>query len=746
MSVTLRGETKDSRVEFTWQGKARGGESLASFADDFTEGKHNMLFTRKNISGKVKAASRMLLAGFTASLLALNAAAQSTQDVSPGAVAQMSVEDLMNIKVTSVSKRTQKLADAAAAVFVITQEDIRRSGATSIPEALRFVPGLEVARIDENKWAIGSRGFNGRFDNKLLVLIDGRSVYTPLFSGVYWNVQDVMLEDVDRIEVIRGPGATLWGANAVDGVINIITRKAKDSQGTVVTAGAGNDERGSAGVRYGDKVGNTYYRAYARYFDWGPSDYASGMAAHDGWDMLRGGFRADWTPAGANSMTIQGDVYGSKYGETLTVPSLSAPYSSTFPNNGKYSGGNILGRWNRSSEGSSMSLQMYFDNTTIADNSLFVDHQNIFDVDFQHGFHVGDSQQFVWGLGYRSLRDRNDPSFSVSLMPNQLTLNHVGTFIQDEIGLVNRVDENGQVDKRLRITIGSKFEHNDFTGFEVEPNARLLWTLTPNQSVWTAISRAVRTPALTEEGLRLNSAVVPPGTPLNPTPFPAIAAVFGSKQFKSEDLLAYEAGYRVQASKSFSADIAAFYNNYSNLRTAEPGAPFPEGSPVPTDIVLPFVAQNKMSGGTYGVELFADWRVWQSKNLSHDAPKWRVIGSYSYLQMDIHKDANSLDPTADLPNGSSPRHQWYLRSSLDLPRHFDQDTTIRFVDKLPSLGIPSYYSLDAHLGWRPHPSVEFSIGGQNLLDNRHFEFIPDFINTSPTEVKRTVFGSMTFRF
>ena len=375
-----------------------------------------------------------------------------------------------------------------------------------------------------------------------------------------------------------------------------------------------------------------------------------------------------------------------------------------------------------------MSLQMYYDNTTIADNSLFVDHQNIFDMDFQDGFHLGNSQQFVWGLGYRSIRDRNDPSFSVSLQPNQLTLNHFSAFVQDEISLVNN---------RLRLTFGSKFEHNDFTGFEVQPNARLLWTLTPNQSVWTAVSRAVRTPALTEEGLRLTQAVVPPAAPGNPTPFPAVITVFGSHQFQSEDLLAYELGYRVQATSSLSADIATFYNNYSNLRTAEPGAPFLEGTPVPTDIVVPFVAGNKMGGGTYGVELFADWRV---------VPKWRLVGSYSYLQMNIRKNANSLDPTNDSPNGSSPRHQWYVRSSIDLPKHFEHDTTLRFVDHLASLNIPSYYSLDAHLGWRPIPQVEFSIGGQNLLDNQHLEFIPDFINTAPTEVKRTVYGSMTFKF
>src|SRR5712664_1687432 len=513
------------------------GESRARLADNFIEGKLNMLFNRNHKTGPAMGAGRILLASFLAVCLTASTEAQTSRSVPD--VTAISMEDLMNMQVTSVSKRTQKVADAAAAIFVITQEDMRRSGATSIPEALRLVPGLQVARIDQNKWAIGSRGFNGRFDNKLLVLIDGRSVYTPLLSGVYWNVQDVMLEDVDRIEVIRGPGATLWGANAVDGVINIITKSAKLTQGAGVTAGAGTEERAAGGVRYGGKLGdNTYYRAYTKYFDWGPSAYPLGMTAHDGWDALRGGFRADWTPAGANSLTLQGDIYRTRFDETLTVASLSAPYSNTFPNDGKYSGGNILGRWNHTSEGSSMSLQMYYDNTTIIYHNLLGDNQNILDIDFQHGFHIGDSQQFVWGVGYRSIRDKNDASFTVSLQPNQVTLNQFSTFLQDEISLV---------DNRLQITLGSKFERNEFTGFEIEPNARLLWNLTPNQSIWTAVSRAVRTPALTEEGLRLNSAVIPPGTPPNPSPFlPAVVAVFGSHQFNSEDLLAYELGYRAQ--------------------------------------------------------------------------------------------------------------------------------------------------------------------------------------------------------
>ncbi|HEY4781096.1 MAG TPA: TonB-dependent receptor plug domain-containing protein, partial [Chthoniobacterales bacterium] len=382
-----------------------------------------------------------------------SALAQNLPDVTA-----MSVEDLMNVQVTSVSKRTQKLADAAAAIFVITQEDIRRSGATSIPEALRMVPGLQVARIDENKWAISSRGFNGRFANKLLVLIDGRSVYTPLFSGVYWNIQDVMLEDVDRIEVIRGPGATLWGANAVNGVINIITKSAKSTQSALATAGGGTETRGSAGVRYGGMLNKgTYYRAYAKYFNVGPStDPSTGRRADDKWDAVRGGFRTDWTPAGADSLTVQGDMHRSGYGETLTIPLLDAPYSSTFPNKGSISGGNLLGRWNHAFANSSTSLQMYYDRTNITENSLFTDHQDIFDIDFQHTFHASESQEVVWGLGYRSSHDGNNSSSVVSLQPNKLTLNQFSAFGQDEISLF---------EKRLRITVGSKFEHNGFTGF-----------------------------------------------------------------------------------------------------------------------------------------------------------------------------------------------------------------------------------------------------------------------------------------
>ncbi len=645
-------------------------------------------------------------------------------------VTTMSVEDLMNMQVTSVSKRAQKVGDAPAAIFVITQEDIQRSGARNIPELLEMVPGLEVARIDENKWAIGSRGFNGRFDDKLLVLIDGRSVYTPLFSGVYWDVQDVMLEDVERIEVIRGPGATLWGANAVDGVINIITKKAKDTQSALVKAGGGDEELTADGVRYGGQVGDKgYYRAYVKGFDWGSSTSLIGQDAYDGWHQESGGFRSDWTLSHRDSLTVQGQMYHSRDGETLTIPTLSAPYSSTFANTGDYSGGNILSRWNHSFDNnSSISLQAYFDRTNYADANLFVDHESVYDVEFQHDFHIGESHEIVWGAGYRSIQDRNDPTFTVAVQPNQGQYNQFNAFFQDEIRFLN---------DRLRLTIGSKLDHNDFTGFEIEPNVRLLASLSRNQSVWGAISRAVRTPAITEEGLRLNEAVVPPGAPPFYSPLPVIESVYGSPQFKSEDLLAYEVGYRVQATKTFSADIAAFYNKYTNLRTAEPGTPFVEGNPVPVDVVYPFVAENKMSGGTYGIEPFFDWKVF---------PIWKIYANYSYLEMNIHKNADSLDPTDDLPNGINPKNQSYFQSSLELPWHIEQHLSVRYVDNLPGYNIPSYTSFDGGFRWSPARGVTFGFDGLNWLNHRHIEFVPDFINTVPTVVTRSIFGSVTLDF
>src|SRR5260221_3153964 len=372
------------RASFRQSEMVLRGESRSHLTDDLQEGKQNMLFNRNHKAGPATRVGKIALATLLSALLAGNAMAQDQKSVPD--VTAMSMEDLMNMQVTSVSKHTQKVADAAAAIFVITQDDIRRSGATSIPEALRLVPGLEVARIDQNKWAIGSRGFNGRFDNKLLVLIDGRSVYTPLFSGVYWNIQDVLLQDLDRIEVIRGPGATLWGANAVDGVINIITKPAASTQSAIVEAGGGTEERGAGGVRYGGKIGDaTHYRIYGKYFDWGPSDYVTGGTAHDGWDAIRRGVRSDSTASGGKCHTIQGDIYRSNYNETLTVPTLSAPYSNTFPNNGTYSGGCKHRRWDETPPRGFFSLWSFFKKTHTTAPLHFLKQQKKFFVKFSTG-------------------------------------------------------------------------------------------------------------------------------------------------------------------------------------------------------------------------------------------------------------------------------------------------------------------------------------------------------------------------
>jgi iron complex outermembrane receptor protein len=643
-------------------------------------------------------------------------------------VTTISLEDLMNFKVTSVAKREQKLADAPAAIFVITQEDIRRSGARNVPEALRLAPGIEVARIDENKWAITSRGFNGRFANKLLVLIDGRSVYTPLFSGVYWNVQDVLLEDVERIEVIRGPGATLWGANAVNGVINIITKEAQATQGGLVSVGAGNELKGSVGSRFGGRAdNNTYYRVYAKYFDWKSSTDALGNDAFDGWNTVRGGFRIDSTASLDDTLTLQGDLYRGTYGETLTTPSFNIPYSTTFRNDGDFSGGNMLGRWNHVFSHSKTTLQLYFDRTNTGAHSLLGDHQNTVDIDFQHDIRAGESHELIWGFGYRSTQDRINSTPNVILNPDHRNLSLFSAFTQDEFAFFHQ---------RFRMTVGSKFEGNQFTGFEMEPNARMVWTINPKQSVWGAVSRAVRTPARTEEDMRLNAAVIPPSAATGG--LPVLASVLGGhEEFRAEDLTAFEGGYRVQATSTFSADIATFYNRYTNLLSAEPQTPYVEFSPLPLHIEAPLVAANKKSGGTYGTEFFAEWKP---------AQKLKFSGTYSFLKMNIHSDADSLDTTSPDPGGASPQHQFYLRSSIDLPKNFEHDITLRYVGKLSGLAIPSYYSLDGHAGWKPVSMVELAIGGQNLLNKRHLEFRPDFINTTPTQVKRTFYAGLTVRF
>jgi iron complex outermembrane recepter protein len=640
----------------------------------------------------------------------------SAQDTyrSPEELKKLSVEELVDIDVTSVSKYPEKLSEAAAAVSVLTQEDIQSSGVTNIPDALRLVPGLDVAQVDAHTWAISSRGFNDIFANKLLVMIDGRTVYTPLFSGVFWDIQDTLLQDIDRIEVVRGPGATLWGANAVNGVINIITKSARDTQGLFVSGGGGTEERGFTSVRYGVKVADdAYLRVYGKYFNRDDSVLPNGTDAHDAWDMYQGGFRFDWEPPGDDSITFQGDIYTGNQDETYVVPTTMFPFSGTITSTDSVSGGNLLGRWTHNfAPDSQLTLQSYYDRTERS-LPIFGEIRDTGDVDLQHRFSLGDRQQIIWGLGYRATHANITNSLNVSILPPDRTLSLYSAFVQDEITILP---------DRLRLAIGSKFEHNDFTGFEIQPSIRALWTPGHAQTIWGSISRAVRTPSEAESDLRLNSA---PPVPLPP----GSITIFGNPNMESEKLLAYELGYRVQPIEQLNLDLTGFYNVYDDLRTVKPLLPGP---------ITPSQIANGLFGETYGTEISATAQVTRN---------WRLQGSYSYLQAQLHLKSGSHDTSTERADeGSSPQNQFSVRSIADLGWNIQFDSTLRYVDALPAPHVPSYVTLDLRLAWSPRKNLEVSIVGQNLLDDRHPEFAPTVIGTQKTEVQRGVYGMVVWHY
>lgn len=642
---------------------------------------------------------------------------------------EVPVEKLMEIEVYSPAKRAEKLSESPAAISVLTQEDIHRSGATSIPEALRLAPGLDVAQVDGEQWAISARGFNDVFANKLLVLQDGRSVYTPLFSGVFWNVQDPFLPDVDRIEVIRGPGASLWGANAVNGVINIITKSARDTQGVLATAGGGTIERAFAGVRYGDTLGqDVFFRVYGKYFDRAPSDSPNGGEAADSWQRAQGGFRLDWDTLekSGNLLTLQGDIYGSSGNQVFnTYTPLNPPFYSQTIHQDDYrtSGGNLLGRFTHQfSDRSDLALQVYYDRT-VQDTVIVKEFRDTYDFDLQSHVGLGSWNDFVLGLGCRVSDAHTVDSPTISFTPNRVSTKLFSAFAQDEITLVPN---------RLRLTLGGKLEHNDYTGFELQPSGRLLWTPAPGQTLWGAISRAMRTPSEAEEDVQLTE-----------TPSPAVVTLYGNRDFQPEELLAYELGYRVEPLRNLSVDLTTFYNVYHDLRSQEfgfsptlsPSAPPPP--PFPPQFV-PMHLENGLGGDTFGFELAPTWVVnsW-----------WRLRPAYSLVKMQIHRSPGSTDPTSkSFLEGSSPQQQASLRSSMDLPCHLSLDSTLRYVDRLPALQVSGYIALDLRVGWRPCEDFELAVVGQNLLQSHHTEFIPTFIGTQRTELPQSVYVQLTWYF
>jgi len=630
-----------------------------------------------------------------------------------GDLTELSLEELMNTEITSVSRKPEVRSAAADAIYVITEDEIRRSGARTLADALRPAPGVQVARIDASKWALGVRGFASRLALSVLVLIDGRSVYDPLFAGTYWEVQDTLLEDVDRIEIIRGPGGTLWGANAVNGVINIVTKSARQTQGGFATGGGGTEERAFGGIRYGGRIGeNLYYRGYGKGFDRDAGFNPSGPE-YDAWRTGQSGFRTDWDASPRDALSVQGDVYAGQSGQRTPVAIFRPPFRTVLTEDSDLSGANLLSRWTRSfGPRSDLALQAYYDHTYRRDPS-FLEVKNTGDLDFQHRYRLTSWQEVIWGLGYRLDNDRTEGISGVRFDPADRDLNLFSAFVQDEFTLVPN---------RFRVTVGSKFEHNDFSGFEVQPSGRILWTPSAEHTVWGAAARAVRTPSRIEHDLA--EVTVPGGG--SPPVFPRLV---GNENFVSEKVVDYEVGYRVRPLARLFVDLVSFYNRYDDLLSIEPGRPFPEPAPGVPHLVLPFVIHNRLHGESYGVELAADAAV---------TDWWRLNAAYTYLDIRLRHDPDSADRFSDAAAGASPHNQLTARSLMNLPAHFELDTVVRYVDNLPTQQVGSYVDADVRVARRFGRSLELSVVGQNLAHDHHREF------AGGTEVQRGVYGGFRY--
>ncbi|WFP49371.1 TonB-dependent receptor [Methylomonas sp. EFPC3] len=648
------------------------------------------------------------------SILLLCAAFSQTRQVHAGdesldRLKTLSLQELTATTVSLAAKSQQTLQEAAAAAYVISNEEIRRSGMQSIPEILRKVPGLEVARVDANQWAITSRGFNGAFANKLLVMVDGRTVYDPFNSGVYWNEQDYPLEDIDRIEVIRGPGATMWGSNAVNGVINIVTRTAQESQGTLVSAGASHEEPGFGTLRYGGQLNpDLHYRVYGKYNHRDDFHFSDGSKASDNLDLGRAGFRSDWTPNAQETLTLQGDYFNGTMQQTLTGA------DAAMPDRMQKQGGNLLLRWQRTlANGNRVQIRSYFDHATR--QQMRLDHRrDTFDFDVQHSFHWR-SHATTWGAGYRFNSDQLTQKLALLTFDQaRRDLHLFNLFAQDEWRPFGDA---------WRLIYGGKLEHNDFTGFELQPTARLLWSPDQQHSVWAAVSRAVRVPSRVEHDLNLlyNFA---PGVTTN---------IRGGDSFKSETALSYELGYRFFPNRSFNLDTTLFYCDYARLSTTEPQTPIIGVG----GVLIPYQIANMAQGETYGWETALNWRA---------SEFWRLQGSYSLFGMAIHKDPQSLDSAAAIAEGNSPRQRFNLSAYINLPNQLEFDSHWYYTDRLAN-GVSAYHRLDLRLGWQPSLHLELAAGVQNLLDNRHLEFIPPQDNpVLSSEMERNYYLKATLRF
>jgi len=627
------------------------------------------------------------------SLLPAQIGAPVSQQRDESSLKRLSLEELVEIQVTSVSRREERASGAAAAIYVITQEDIRRSGVRSIAEALRLANGLDVARTNGNSWSIGARGFAASSPNKMQVLIDGRSVYSPLFAGTFWDVQGTLLEDIERIEVIRGPGGTLWGANAVNGVINIITKPASATQGGLLVAGGGTDD-GFGAVRYGGQAGGRgYYRFYTKYDYFGALALRNGSSAED--PLQRGflGFRSDWTLTEADRLTMQGDIYRGN----------AARFNQDDVNT---HGGNLLGRWSHQfNNGSELQIQTYYDRTSRDIPPIFFEVRNTYDVEMQHHIMAGARQNVVWGLGYRASADDTRRASLLFFEPEDRTLHWFSVFGQDEIMLIP---------DRLHLVFGSKFETNTYTGLEVQPTVRLAWNQSGRNLFWGAVSRAVRLPTRLDADLRIDA----PGS-----------VIIGNPDQKSEELLAYEFGYRYLAAENVTFNLAGYYNQYDHIRSVE--APVNPGEPQ--------VLGNTLQGHTYGGELEAVFQM---------TPWWQLHAAYGHVQLHLEGKPGSRAVNEGTSEANDPQNRFSFRSYMNFPRGVELDFWLRHVsgrpNPVPATAAPlsGYATFDVRLGWRPVNNLELSIVGQNLPEAQHAEF-PAAVQE---EIQRGFYGKVTWIF
>lgn len=612
------------------------------------------------------------------------------------ALKRMSVDELLNVEITSVSKYEEDLRRAAAAVAVITREDLRRSGANSMPEALRLAPGLHVARQNATAWSVNARGFSNVNSEKLLVLSDTRSIYTPLFSGVSWDVQDYLLEDVERVEVIRGPGAALWGSNAVNGLVNITTRNARDTHGTYLEAGAGNFDRFWLGARHGGETGGgKHFRVFGRFYD---RDATRSLATNtdDAARFGHLGFRADWEAGSDTTWTVQGDAYAGEIGQLSPAVEVIGRPGPQGQLSSEVSGGNLLARWRRqTSDRSDLQLRAYYD-LTRRDDPSFIDTLHTVDIDLQHHFAAGSRHDVLWGMAGRLTANRNQSRGIFSVLPEQSDDLLVSGFIQDQIS----------VSDSLAVTVGTKLEHNDFSGFEAQPSVRASWAPHEQHSMWAAVSRAVRVPTRLERDVNVDVSD-PAGNP--------VFRLVGNREFDSERLVAYELGYRWHAGRNFWLDAALFYNDYDRLVSLELGEPFIDGT---GRTIVPVLNQNLGSGRTQGAELLMEWEPLEN---------WRLSATYSHIDLDLESSGLDLNRNVWL-DGTTPRSMTGLRSRLTLgglefDAQFRHHSRIR---RLPAdvsgAGIDAYSALDLRLGWRLATNWRLSLVGQNLLDDEHVEF------------------------